>query len=160
MSISQMRVISFKKGAVIFRQGDREKSLYKILAGAVGIYSDYGGDHEMCLSLLQKDQCFGGMSILEDCPRSATAIAEEDVSLASYPEHLMVSFVYQNPAFALELMQNLSRRLRNSTVELETMHQMLFQLTQRKVVAQKTQEYIRLHTVYDTDGTPKFNLVV
>lgn len=160
MPSQQMQIQSFAKGAVIFRQGEEDKVLYKILSGEVAIYSDYGGPREICLSSLQSNQCFGEMSILEDCPRSATAIAKEDVALMAYPEKLMGSFVHQNPGFALELMKNLSEQLRNSTYELEKMHHMLLKLTERKTVDTEIQEYIRRHTAYTSDGIAVFSMKV
>lgn len=160
MASQQMQIQSFVKGSVIFRQGEEDKVLYKILTGEVEIYSDYGGPHEICLSSLQSQQCFGEMSILEDCPRSATAVAKVDVSLMSYPEKLMGTFVHQNPGFALEIMKNLSGQLRNSTSELEKMHRMLLKLTERKTADNEIQEYIRRHTTYSPDGNAVFRMKV
>lgn len=153
-----MQLMNYKQGDVIFSQGDFEKVLYKIIGGTVGIYANHGQEEEIQLSLLKNGQCFGEMSILEDCPRSATAVAETDVTLAAYPESLMSNFIHQNPLFALELMRNLSARLRNSTDELEKMHSMLIEVTEQKAASKEIKQYIERHTTYAPDGTMQFCL--
>lgn len=158
MENQRAKIQTFKRGEVVFQQRDTEKLLYKVLSGEVGIYSDYGDSNQLCLYRMQKDQCFGEMSILEDCPRSATAVAMEDVSLMVYPEQLMGSLLNQNPRFAMELMQTLSERLRNSNNEMEKMHSMLLRMVQQKIPDKEIQDYISKHTIYTKEGDALFSI--
>ena len=70
-----MNVKSFKKGAVIFRQGDAGDCMYDIQFGRVGIFDHYGEPDEKKIAELFADQIFGEMGLLDHAPRSATAVA-------------------------------------------------------------------------------------
>ena len=63
---------SFEAGEVIFRKGERGESFYLLLIGEVGIRIN--GRQVAALGV---GDCFGEMSVLEDRPRTATAIASE-----------------------------------------------------------------------------------
>lgn len=66
-------VMHFKKGEVIFREGDAPGSVYAIVAGKVAISK--GG---RLLATLGREDVFGDMALIDHAPRSATAVAEED----------------------------------------------------------------------------------
>lgn len=154
---NQAKLVTYKKGEVIFQEGDEEKILYKVLSGKVGIYANYGKEQQREMAILEKDQCFGEMAILENSARSATAISESDTLLMSYPEEIFGLFIAQNTVFFLNLLKNLSLRLRNTNKEVEEMHRLLLQHTQEPK-PQKIDLYLRQHTTYDSDGTPHFTL--
>lgn len=160
MSERRSKIHHLAAGDVLFREGDSGNTLYKILTGKIGIYADFGTAHAMQLTVLTKGRCFGEMSILEELPRSTTAVAEEDTSLITYPADLLSEVILQNPGFALELMENLSARLRSSTTELERMHKMLLNLSSKGSTDRGMDEYIRQHTTLRPDGVPRFYLSV
>ena len=70
-----MSTKAFKKGGVIFKQGDASDCMYDILWGKVGIYVNYGTPEEKLLTTLETEQFFGEMGMIEGVPRSATAVA-------------------------------------------------------------------------------------
>lgn len=72
---------SFKDGAIIFKQGDRATELYVIQDGSVKIQLG-----NRLLKTLYPDDIFGEMALIEDEPRSATAIAATDVTLVALSE--------------------------------------------------------------------------
>ena len=59
------------------------------------------------------------MSLIEAAPRSATAIAETDVTLAAVPESAFLFCVGETPDFALKVMRTLARRLRAELIASE-----------------------------------------
>ena len=73
-----MRIKSFNKGEVIFREGEYSASMYQINSGTVGIFSAYQTEDEKELTKLGSEAFFGEMGIVECYPRSATAVALED----------------------------------------------------------------------------------
>ena len=73
-----LRVEEYRRGAVIFREGDEGRYMYMIHAGKVGIYVHYGDAQEQLLTTLFTDDFFGEMGMIEEEPRSATAVVEED----------------------------------------------------------------------------------
>ena len=64
----------FKEGEYVFHEGDLGTEMYIIHEGKVEILSG-SGSNEQLLSVLEKGDFFGEMSILEDLPRAASARA-------------------------------------------------------------------------------------
>lgn len=110
--------LRFMKDQVIFRQGDAGDCMYYIGSGTVGIYTDYGTDHEVLLAELTENQFFGEMGLIEKMPRSATAvILENDTVLVRLTEDGLGQMFAEKPALILLALQHLSSRLRHLTKE-------------------------------------------
>jgi len=78
-----MRKLTFKSGDRIFSQGDRSDGAYLVLAGSVEIAADQEGQ-SFTLAEIGPGSMFGEMGLLDDAPRSATAVAVTDTSCAVY----------------------------------------------------------------------------
>ena len=98
---------SFKAGEVIFKEGDEAHQLFVIKSGAVNILS---GNRK--LAELSTNEIFGEMALIDDAPRSATAVAKTDVELVPISEKQFLFLVSQTSYFALNVMRVLARRLR------------------------------------------------
>jgi CRP/FNR family transcriptional regulator, cyclic AMP receptor protein len=97
----------FKEGETIFNEGDPAEEVYVIWSGRVGIQL---GDR--ILDTLEANEIFGEMALIDEEPRSATAIALTDVELVPISELQFLLLVTRKPAFALEVMRVLAHRLR------------------------------------------------
>jgi CRP/FNR family cyclic AMP-dependent transcriptional regulator len=100
---------SFKAGDVIFREGDNALDLFVIKSGQVRI--EIGN---RTVTELSPDTIFGEMALIDDEPRSATAIAVTDVELVPVSEKQFLFLVSQTPHFALRVMRVLAQRLRQT----------------------------------------------
>jgi CRP/FNR family transcriptional regulator, cyclic AMP receptor protein len=98
---------NFAKGKTIFQEGDRGDEFFIVMRGQVEIRS---GDRH--LETLGPDGIFGEMALIDDGPRSATAVALTDVTLAPIKENQFLFLVQNTPFFALSVMRVLARRLR------------------------------------------------
>ena len=106
----------FKKGEVIFRQGDPGNCMYDILWGSVGVYAEYGTPNEKKLAELRHGDFFGEMGLLEQSPRSATVVAlENDTQVSVIMESDFRDYFAENPAKVFTIMQTLSQKLRRTT---------------------------------------------
>ena len=76
--VRYMNTKTLKKGEIIFKQGDASTCMYDILCGKVGVYANYGAPDEKLLTVLETEQFFGEMGMIEGCPRSATIVAMEN----------------------------------------------------------------------------------
>ena len=74
-------VKDYKKGAAIFEEGAEGDRLYVIYTGAVRISRMYEHMGEEALTVLGPGEFLGEMSFFNAEPRSARAIAQEDVQL-------------------------------------------------------------------------------
>jgi CRP/FNR family transcriptional regulator, cyclic AMP receptor protein len=96
-----------KAGSIIFREGDDANELFVIKSGEVRIQLG-----NRALTELSADNIFGEMALIDDQPRSATAVAITDVELVPVSERQFLFMVSQTPHFALKVMRVLAQRLR------------------------------------------------
>ena len=115
LSSEMPSTIQLEKGNVIFRAGEQADCLYDIYDGTVGIYSDYQTPNEKLLAELRVDEVFGEMGILDNMPRSATAVCLTDCTvLVVKPENFMM-FFEKKPAVILQLLQRMCIQVRDLT---------------------------------------------
>jgi CRP-like cAMP-binding protein len=99
---------------VIFEEGSVGRELFVVLAGSVNIIKGTGNRPNI-IATLGKGEFFGEMAVIDASPRSATAVAAADDTRVMRINHArFVYLVSQQPAFALMIMDALSRRLRAS----------------------------------------------
>ncbi|MBR3586235.1 MAG: cyclic nucleotide-binding domain-containing protein [Oscillospiraceae bacterium] len=108
-----MNTLVFKKGDVIFRQGDYSEVMYDIAKGKVGIFADYETETVQQLAELKAGDFLGEMGMIEVYPRSATAVAlEDDTALTEIGEDDLNEFFKDKPEKLLQIMKQMSERLR------------------------------------------------
>jgi CRP-like cAMP-binding protein len=101
-------------GDVIFEEGSSGRELYVVLDGKIDIAKDNGGARTTIVTL-GKGEFFGEMAVIDGSSRSATAIAAAPKTKVMRINHArFVYLVSQQPAFALMIMDALSKRLRAS----------------------------------------------
>jgi CRP-like cAMP-binding protein len=103
----------FKTGDVIFRQGDPAQELFIIQSGEVEIRLG-----NRVLERLPQYSIFGEMALIDNAPRSATAIAAGDTKLVSVSEKQFLFLISNTPYFALNVMRVMARRLRAANTTL------------------------------------------
>jgi CRP-like cAMP-binding protein len=117
---------TYNRDEVIFRQNDFADSMYDILSGSVGIYVAYGTEDENRLAVLKAGHTLGEMGLIDLAPRSATAVALEDGTvLEEISEKEFVSYFDDKPERLLEIMRQLSTRVRNQTKDYEAARRIL-----------------------------------
>ena len=105
---------SARAGEVIFKEGDAAEQLFVIKSGEVAIRSG-----NRTLAELSTNHIFGEMALIDDAPRSVTAVARTDVELVPISEKQFLFLVSQTPFFALKVMRVLARRLRATNKSFE-----------------------------------------
>ena len=98
---------TFEAGQTIFSIDDAADCMYVVVYGVVEIRI---GDS--VLERVGPGGVLGEMALIEDLPRSATAIAVEETRLSVVDKPRFVALVQQNPYFALQVMDVLAQRLR------------------------------------------------
>lgn len=104
----------FSAGSLIFREGQVGDRMYIILAGQVNIRKKTGDQSYKSLISLKKGDVFGEMAIVEQKPRSATALTETDCQLMVLDREAFYLLVSQNSDFAIKMIKSLSARLRKA----------------------------------------------
>ncbi|GHV26709.1 Crp/Fnr family transcriptional regulator [Spirochaetia bacterium] len=101
---------TFEAGEIIFSEFEPGDAFYLIQEGRVELVKVVG-DVEKTLDILQPSEMFGEMAILEDSPRSATAIALDRVQVLEFNRQNFDILMAGNPQIALKLLKTFARRL-------------------------------------------------
>ena len=106
----------YKSSATIFSEGAPGDKFYLIVEGAVRISRIVPGMGEEALAVLRPGNYFGEMSLIDDAPRSATAMCHERCRLFVVNRRDLEDLLFVDRDLAYELLWNwvrtLSRRLR------------------------------------------------
>ncbi|MFA6506960.1 MAG: Crp/Fnr family transcriptional regulator, partial [Treponemataceae bacterium] len=100
----------FQKGEIIFSEYEPGDAFYLIQSGRVQIVKIMG-DIEKTIDVLQPTELFGEMAILEDSPRSATAIALDQVKVLEFNRANFEVLMMGNPQIALKLLKLFTKRI-------------------------------------------------
>jgi CRP/FNR family transcriptional regulator, cyclic AMP receptor protein len=101
---------TFQKGEVIFSEYEPGDAFYLIQQGRVQI-TKIIGNIEKTLDILQPPEIFGEMAILEEAPRSATAIAYDTVKALEFNRANFEVLMMGNPQIALRLLKLFTKRI-------------------------------------------------
>lgn len=103
----------FYKGDHVFEMHDQGDYMYVVTEGQVGISLDTAKD-EFVVTRGMGD-CFGEMNLIDDLPRSATAVVLEDTQLLKLNKQKLRGLILSYPELALGMLKTLSLNLRETT---------------------------------------------
>jgi len=101
--------VQYQKGEIIFCEFEPGDTFYLIRTGDVEIVKILGGVEKM-LDVLKPGEFFGEMALLEEAPRTASAIAHEDTTLLEFNRANFEILLKGNPQIAINLLKIFSRR--------------------------------------------------
>ncbi|HTO22683.1 MAG TPA: cyclic nucleotide-binding domain-containing protein [Spirochaetia bacterium] len=101
---------NYPKNTMIFSESEPGTELYIIQKGVVKI-TKIVDDNEVLLAMLKTGDIFGEMALLENKPRSASAIANEDCSLMAVNKTNFERMVQSQPQLITRLTTLLAERL-------------------------------------------------
>jgi CRP-like cAMP-binding protein len=104
---------TFQAGEIIFSEYEPGDNFYLIQSGRVQLVKLIG-DIEKTLDILQPSEMFGEMAILENSPRSATAIALDIVKVLEFNSQNFEILMLGNPQIALKLLRMFAKRIYDS----------------------------------------------
>src|SRR3954470_10337379 len=107
-------------GTVLFREGERGRTMYVIRSGKVNIWKRIS-DSEITLAMLGPGEFFGEMALLEGLPRSAGATVVEESLLIEVEQATFETLVRKNGEISVRLMRRLSSRLREADRQIQAL---------------------------------------
>lgn len=114
---------SFHPEQKIFSEGETGDGFYIISEGKVRISIILPGIGEELLALLRKNSHFGEMAMIEDKPRSASAIADTDVTCYFFEKNKFNEFISKNKETENKILwgflKEISARLRRTDNKLK-----------------------------------------
>jgi CRP-like cAMP-binding protein len=117
-----MRSRRFRRGEVIFHQGDPGDALFVVVSGGVKISLPSEAGDEAIIATLSPGDFFGELALLDGAPRSATATALELTETMVLPRPRFRELVEGQPAMRDALFASLAGELRRLTDHVEELH--------------------------------------
>ncbi len=105
----------FSSGRVMTRQGGVGREVFIIVEGRARVERD-----GRLIARLQRDDCFGEMSLLDGEPRSATVTSDGDVVVFAVVSKDFGEMIVSVPGLARKMLAALSIRLRTADIQLAT----------------------------------------
>ncbi len=102
-----------RAGEEIFSEGDEGREAYIIQSGNVRITCRREGSRELMLAHMLHGDLFGELALIDEKPRSATAVAITDAELITLDREAFMRDVSAHPDRILQLLEVFTERLRH-----------------------------------------------
>ena len=118
----EMRSRRFRRGEVLFHQGDPGDALFVVTSGAVKISLPSEEGDEAIIATIDAGSFFGELALLDWAPRSATAIALEPTETLTLARGRFRELIAAEPALRDALLSALAAELRRLTTHVQELH--------------------------------------
>ena len=95
----------FGRGEVLYTEGGRISGIYCISKGIIKIFKTGIDGKEQIIRFAKKGDIIAYRSVLSNEPACTSAKVIEDASACFIPSNLLIAFVRENAAFAMEVMK-------------------------------------------------------
>ncbi len=111
----------YKKGRIIFSEGDEGTGFYIIADGMVKVFKASSEGKEQILQIFSEGEPFGEVAVWMGQPFPASAQALTQVHLLYLPKKSFDDLIHNNPSLALNIIAILSLRIHQFTVQVENL---------------------------------------
>ena len=114
---------NYHEGEIIFVEGEPGAGMYIIETGQVRICLGQNTDEANEIVRLEPGDFFGDLALIDDAPRSATAVALTPSRLIGFFRSDLISIINRSPQMGVKIQHNilkiLVRRLRKTNLDLD-----------------------------------------
>lgn len=103
------------KGDRIFEKNDMGDCMYVVLSGVIGISLDKDSGDDEFIAMVREGECFGEMNLIDDLPRSASAVVVEDAKVLMLSKFRLRGLMMSYPDLGMGMLKALSLKLRRTT---------------------------------------------
>ena len=122
---SALREARYSANTHIFHEGNQGSGMFIIIDGKVRISKTVPGIGEEAMAILEPGSYFGEMSLIEDRPRSADAIAHSDCQLYELSREQFDYLTFIDKEITMKLLwsfvRTLSDRLRETNAKMQSL---------------------------------------
>ena len=111
----------YKKGQVVFSDGDDGVGFFVIVAGSIKIFKASADGKEKILHIFGSGEPFGEVAVFTGKPYPANALAISKSHLLFFPKAAFVDLITQNPSLSLNMLAVLCMRLHQFAVQIENL---------------------------------------
>lgn len=112
-ALPRAAVTRYRQESVIMREGQAGAYMYVVKSGTVAI-----GVQNRLVAVVNPGGTFGEMALVDQSPRSATALAQAECELLSIDRASLMEAVKAQPAFAVAMLRAYAERLRHMNAQL------------------------------------------
>ncbi|HEX7266291.1 MAG TPA: Crp/Fnr family transcriptional regulator, partial [Streptosporangiaceae bacterium] len=109
------RLRAFRRGQVVFTQGDPSDALFVVISGRVKVVVRSADGGELTLTIIQPGGVFGELGIADSGPRSADADALDECQLLLIPLETVQGICAREPPVVQALLNSTTATLRRLT---------------------------------------------
>ncbi len=107
-------LVKYPAGAILFAEGDESRDLYIIRSGSVQIFKTQSGKN-IPIARLGPGSMLGEMAFISALPRSASAKAEEEVTVSRISIDVLASDAFSVNEWAVNIARVIADRIRRTT---------------------------------------------
>ena len=107
-ALQRATTVRFEAGKAIMREGEAGVSMYMVMQGKVGIFIR---DNEV--ETVNAGGTFGEMALVDQSPRTASAISQTECVLLSINRNALMALVKSQPAIGIAMLRSIADRLRH-----------------------------------------------
>lgn len=118
-----LRLKTYERDEIIFRQGDHSRELYLIISGLVRIYRISPAGDETSINIFSTYDLLGEFAAIDNRPRSATAKAIGPTTLLAMTQECFLVHLREIPSLAVGMTQVLTDKVRWTSAYAEAVAQ-------------------------------------
>ncbi|WP_029106164.1 Crp/Fnr family transcriptional regulator [Mycobacterium sp. URHD0025] len=112
--VRQLEPVTFRRGEVVFAEGEPGDTLFIITAGKVKIGRKSVDGRDSLITLMGPSDMFGELAIFDPGPRTSTVTALTELKTVVMSRTVLRSWIADRPEIAEQLLRVLARRLRRT----------------------------------------------
>jgi CRP/FNR family transcriptional regulator len=128
LSEGQLKILSgiavrlaFNRAEIIFQDGDKGDGIYIVETGKIKVYKLSLDGKEQILHIFGPGHTFGEVPVFQGKSFPASAMALEPSDIVFLPRDRFVELITSTPALSMNMLADLSRRLRAFTIQIEAL---------------------------------------
>ena len=135
---------TFKRGSIVYREGNRMKGFYCVQEGIIKIYKTGPDGKEQIIRFAKPGDIIGYRSVMSNEPACTTTEVLEEAILWHIPTSILINLVKNNGEFAVEIMKLTCK-------ELGEANSYLTDIAQKTVKERLAETLIHLDSEFGTD---------
>ncbi len=109
----------YRKGEIIFHQGDETRHFFVIVEGLIRVYHLTPGGEETTVNIFSQGQLLGEIALVDNEPRSATAQAIGNCTVLEMSSTQAIEYLTNVPGLGLSMCRQVTKKLRWTTMYAE-----------------------------------------
>jgi CRP/FNR family transcriptional regulator, polysaccharide utilization system transcription regulator len=143
----------YKKGEILYREGNRISGVYCIIEGILKIYKTGSDGKEQIVAFAKKGDLTGYRSVLSNEPACTTAEVLEETNICFIPSAVIFQLVRSNGDFSLSLLQLTCR-------ELDQANSIIKDIAQKTVRERLAEALLMLHSTFGVSADGNLNIIL